>query len=66
MKMGAVDSSETSVLLYKNTWFHISENTNNTLQWLHKFIYTGKMSLYSFILFREKWIRMTININIAE
>ena len=66
MKMEAADSSETSVLLYKNTWYHIPENTNNTLQWLYKFIYTGKLSLCSFILFREKWIRMPIKINIAE
>ena len=38
----------------------------NTLQWLHKFIYVGKMSLCSFIVFREKWIHMPTKINIAE
>jgi hypothetical protein len=52
--MEAADCSETSVPVYKNTWYHITENTNYTLQQLHKFIYTGKMPLCSFILFREK------------
>jgi hypothetical protein len=32
MKMEAADCSETSVLLNKKTWYHIPENTNNTLQ----------------------------------